>query len=333
MPLADFRANEAKWQSYWKENRTFNPEIDGKREPFYIQVAYPYPSGAMHIGHARTYSITDIVAKYQRLKGKNVLMPMGWHVSGTPVIASVEALNENRKDAIEKFNKNFRIPLKDIEKLKTPTGFVQYMVQEAEFGYKKGFNILGLGIDWRRELTTIDPQYNKFVIWQYGKLEKKGYLKKGKYPVRFCPYHKDPVGDHDLTDGQGVGINEFAVLKFRFGENRFLLAATLRPETIFGQTNLWINPEFELEEFHDGKDSLIASGDFFRKYEFQHRKLELKGKIGPKTLIGKMVIAPGIEKEIPILPASFVLPNYGSGIVHSVPSDSPPDYIALMEDR
>lgn len=331
MTLTDFKKNEKKWQSFWLEKRVFNPKPDKSKKAFYIQAAYPYPSGAMHIGHARTYTITDVIAKFFRLKGFNVLMPMGWHVSGTPVIASVESIKAGNQKVIKKFVENFRIPEKDVKKLSSPKSFVKYMIEEAEYGYKKGFQLLGLGIDWDRELTTIDSQYNKFVEWQYHKLREKGFLGKDRYPVRFCPFHKDPVGDHDLVEGQGVGINEFSVLKFELEKNTFLLCATLRPETVFGQTNVWVNPNFDLEEYRHGKEKWIASKQFFEKLLFQEKNLERIKKIDSKKLIGRMVFAPGINKKVPVLPASFVLPGFGSGIVTSVPSDSPQDYIALTE--
>ena len=114
----EFEKIEKKWQSFWAKEKIFEPEPD-KREGFYLQVAYPYPSGSMHIGHARTYTVTDIIAKFNMLKGKNVLMPMGWHVSGTPVIAAVEALQRGDEKTLSKFRDNFHIPEKEIEELKT----------------------------------------------------------------------------------------------------------------------------------------------------------------------------------------------------------------------
>jgi len=324
--MVDFKKIEKKWQDKWEKKKVFEPEIT-KKEPFYIQVAYPYPSGAMHIGHARTYTITDVVAKYNMLKGKNVLMPMGWHVSGTPVIATVEALKRKDKKTINKFVENFRIPKKDLKKLENAKGFVKYMIDKAEYGYKKGFGILGLGIDWRRELTTIDKQYNKFIEWQYRKLNEKGYLIKGDYPIRYCVFDKNAVGDHDLLEGEGVGIQEMVFLKFKC-DNYYLVAATLRPETVYGQTNLWINPDIEYVKIKVGNEIWIVSKECSKKLMYQ-KEIKVVGKILGKNLIGKYCKAPGIEKEVIVLPASFCDPDFGSGIVTSVPSDAPYDYIAL----
>lgn len=326
--MVNFKKIEKKWQDKWEKKKVFEPEMN-KKEPFYIQVAYPYPSGAMHIGHARTYTVGDVVAKYNMLKGKNVLMPMGWHVSGTPVIATVEALKRKDKKTIKKFTDNFRIPKKDLKKLESAKGFVKYMIDRAEYGYKKGFGILGLGIDWRRELTTIDKQYNKFIEWQYRKLNDKGYLIKGDYPIRYCVFDENAVGDHDLLEGEGVGIQEMVFLKFKLGDD-YLIAATLRPETVYGQTNLWVNPDAEYVRIRVENENWIVSKESSKKL-MRQKDVKVVSKILGKDLIGKHCVAPGVEKEMIILPAEFCDPNFGSGIVTSVPSDAPYDYIALKE--
>ena len=328
----EFSKIEEKCQKYWSSEHIFEPEIDRKKEPFYLQVAYPYPSGAMHIGHARTYTVADIVAKYNMLKGRNVLMPMGWHVSGTPVIAAVEALQHGNEKTIKVFHEKARIPKEDLKFLIAgPESFVDYMINKAKYGYKAGFKKLGLGIDWRRELKTIDPQYKRFIEWQYKKLYAKGYIIKKRYPVRYCPSCKNPVGDHDLSEGEGLGIQEFTLLKFKLSEGKFLVAATLRPETVFGQTNLWIRPDVEYLKIKVGKEEWIASKEFFEKYTNQNKDIEKIGTIKGSELIGKYVLAPGIERKIIVLPASFCDTATGTGIVTSVPSDAPIDYVALKD--
>lgn len=338
--MLDYKKIAEKWQEKWKKERIYEPEINKKKKNFYIQVAYPYPSGAMHIGHARTYTVTDIVSRYFRMKGYNSLMPMGWHVSGTPVIASVELLKKGDEKTIKKMTENFKIPRKDIEEMKTPEGFVNYFVEKAETGYKEGFKRLGLGIDWRRELKTMDPQYNKFIQWQYRKLYEEEYIIKKKYPTRYCPNDKNAVGDHDLVEGQGVGIQEFTALKFKY-KDMFIVAATLRPETVFGQTNLWIDPDIEyaiveISDSHNNgkksaKEKWVLSREAVEKLSYQNKEVEVIGKIKGKELIGEYAKAPGIEKEIIILPSKFCDPNIGTGIVTSVPGHAPYDYIALVE--
>ncbi len=329
----NFSSIEKNSQKTWEDEKLFSPEIDSEKKGFYIQVAYPYPSGAMHIGHAKTYTTTDIIAKYKMLAGYNVLMPMGWHVSGTPVLASVEKLKEKDSETVKIFTENFKIPEKDLKKMHTPDGLVNYMVDEAEYGYKKGMKILGFGIDWRRELKTIDEQYKKFIEWQYEKLNQKKLIGKGKYPIRYSPKDKMAVGDHDLKEGEGIGIQEFTLLKFKLEgfKNRFLVAATLRPETVYGQTNLWLNPEYKYTVIKTGKEEWILSEKAAEKLIYQKENIKKIGKMNSRELLGEKVEAPGIDRKIPIWPASFCDPEIGSGIVTSVPSDAPIDMAALID--
>ena len=329
--MLDHESIRKKWQKEWEKDKVNEPEIDKSKEAFYIQVAYPYPSGAMHIGHARTYTITDVIQKYKRMKGYNTLMPMGWHVSGTPVIAGVELIKKRDPKTVKTMTEVFKIPEEDLKELETPEGFVNYFVDKAKTGYKAGFKTLGLGIDWRRELKTIDPQYKKFIQWQYRKLYEKGYVIKGKYPIRYCPHDKTAVGDHDLREGEGVGIQEFTLLKFKLDDGKILVAATLRPETVFGQTNLWINPDIEYSIAKVGNETWILSKEALEKLKYQKDKVEEIGSIKGTELLGKEVEAPGINRKIPILPSYFCNPKIGTGIVTSVPSDAPADYMGLVD--
>ena len=340
MSFLKFDELETHWQKYWLENKTFQPEINSKKPAFYIQVPYPYPSGAMHLGHARTYTTTDIIAKYHRLRGFNVLMPMAWHVSGTPVIAEVEALKNNNEETIKKFTKTFRIPEKDLHFLKEPESYVNYMVEKAEYGYKKGFKYLGLGIDWRREFTTIYPHYNKFIQWQFKKLNDKGYLIQKAYPIRFCPQDKQAVGDHDLKEGEGVGITEYTFVKFPVQEQKnseikgaSFLCGTLRPETIYGITNLWINPahNYSLIELNNSKERFILSSKAVKKAKHQFSEFRVIKELFGKDLVGLSVKAPIAEKVVLVLPSSLSDDSIASGIVLSVPSDAPHDLVALRD--
>ena len=113
----DFKKIQDKWQKKWANAKLYRPKIDPSKKKFYIQVAYPYPSGAMHIGHARTYTFPDIIARYKRMQGYNVLLPMGWHVTGTPVIAQTELIKK-RDPKVTKIMKNIcKIPEKDFQSL------------------------------------------------------------------------------------------------------------------------------------------------------------------------------------------------------------------------
>ncbi|MFH1751481.1 MAG: leucine--tRNA ligase [archaeon] len=326
----DYKKVSEKWQKKWLEAKVFEPEIDKNKKPFYIQVAYPYPSGVMHIGHARTYVLTDSIARYYRMKGFNSLLPMGWHVTGSPVITGVELVKERNEKTVKVMTENFKIPVKDLKELETAEGFVEYFVNKAEYGYKAGFKRLGLGIDWRRELRTNDKNYSKFIEWQYQRLNDKKLIGKGKYPVRFCPKDNEPVGDADLREGEGIGIQEFTLMKFKF-EDKLIMAATLRPETVFGITNMWVDPKETYFIVKVDKEKWIVSKKCFEKLKHQKDKVEKVGEITGKEMIGKTCIAPLIEKEVVILPSSFIDSNIGSGIVTSVPSHAPFDWQALKD--
>ncbi len=122
--------------------------------------------------------------------------------------------------------------------------------------------LLGLSIDWRREFHTSshEPAFNKFVEWQYKKLRELGYVVQGTHPVVWCPHDKSPTGDHDRLEGEGVSPEEFTLVKFKLAQDeKFLVAATFRPETIYGATNLWIHPErFYCEAVVDGENWIVS---------------------------------------------------------------------------
>ncbi|MCW3978958.1 MAG: class I tRNA ligase family protein, partial [Candidatus Bathyarchaeota archaeon] len=234
----DWRSIEEKWRKRWAEAGAFEADPDPERQKYYLTVAYPYPNSPQHIGHGRTYTMCDVHARYRRMQGYNVLLPMAWHFTGTPVIAMVERLKEKDEDLLDTFLNIYNIPKGDLHELETPIGMATYFAQEI----KTGMQLMGFSIDWRREFTTVDPYYNKFIEWQFAKLRQRGYITQGSHPVGWCPHCGNPVGQHDTVGDKEPEIEEFAVLKFRRGDLVFP-AATLRPETVFGVNAMWINPE------------------------------------------------------------------------------------------
>ena len=327
---------EEKWNKRWNESKIFEANPD-EREKFFITVPYPYVSGPYHIGHGRSYVCGDIFARYRRLMGYNVLFPMAFHITGTPVLAvsiSVKMKDEKALNTLRKYISYHTKDEKEIEK--TLMSFAEPINVYSYFSktMKKDFNSLGMSLDWRREFTTADRIYNKFIEWQFLKLKEKKYLIKGDYPITFCLNCVNAVGEDDIKDGDTdpVSINEFVLLKFRLaGQNIYLIAATLRPETVFGQTNLWINPESEYVKVKVGDEIWIVSKECSEKLSYQKTDIKILEKIEPSELIGKKCFAPGIEKEIIVLPSSFCDPDTGTGIVTSVPSSAPYDLVALRE--
>ncbi len=304
-----------------------------QNEKFFITVAWPYPSGAMHIGHARTYLIPDIVARWKRMMGYDVLFPMGFHLTGTPIVGSVERIKSKDQSYLKLLKEVFEVSEEDIKRrLEDPESFARYFIDESPLGYKKGMVGLSLSIDWNRECTSIDPQYKRMVEWQFRKLYEKGLVRKGKHPVKFCPNDDNPVTDHDLLEGEGVGIAEFTLIKYRGEDGAIFPAATLRPETIFGVTNLWVNPNVSYLKVKVGEENWIVSEECAKKLPFQGKNVSASTKkISGGKLVGRSATNPVTGKAVEILPAKFVDPGNGTGVVGSVPAHAPYDYMALKD--
>ena len=161
----DFERLERKWQSIWEERRLFEADPDPGREKFYITVAYPYPNSPQHIGHGRTYTITDVYARYKRMRGYNVLFPMAFHYTGTPILAMAKRIEAGDEELIRIFTNVYGIPKEKLSDFRDPLAMARYFHEEIKDGMKR----MGYSIDWRREFTTIDPQYGKLIEWQFKK--------------------------------------------------------------------------------------------------------------------------------------------------------------------
>lgn len=316
---------EKKWQNKWQESKLFESDPDN-REKIFLTVAYPYPSGAMHIGHGRTYTVPDVYARFKRMQGLNVLFPMAWHVTGAPVIGIAKRIERKDPWTLNIYENVHKVPKEELNKFIDPEYIVKYFSSE----YHDVMQNMGYSIDWRREFRTTDPHYKKFVEWQFRKLKSKGYVGKGKHPVKYCPEEMNPVGDHDLLEGEGIAINELTLVKFKIGDD-YLVAATFRPETLFGATNLWLNPDEEYIRIKIYDENWIITKKAFDNIIHQKKDAVIDSPIDVKELIGKYVKNPLTDKEHIILPASFVDPGYGSGVVYSVPAHAPADYIALKD--
>ena len=320
---------EKKWQKKWEEGKLFQSDPDDRKKLF-LTVAYPYPSGAMHIGHGRTYTVPDVYARFKRMEGYNVLFPMAWHVTGAPVIGIADRIKRKDPWTLDLYERVHKVPKDQLLKLEDPEYIVKYFSTE----YHNVMNDMGYSIDWRREFRTIDPTYKKFITWQAKKLKSLGLIKQGEHPVKYCPHDENPVGDHDLLEGEGVGVNELTLLKFKVND-KFIVPATFRPETIFAATNVWLNPdvhyiEVEVKDGSSKGERWIISHEAYHNISNQ-KELEIIDDIDPKPLIGQSVENPITKKPLPIFPASFVDPEYGSGTVFSVPAHAPADYIALQD--
>ena len=316
---------EKKWQKKWADAKLFESNPD-EREKLFLTVAFPYPSGAMHIGHGRTYTVPDVYARFKRMEGYNVLFPMAWHVTGAPVIGIADRIQRKDPWTLDLYERVHGVPKETLPKLEDPEYIVKYFSTE----YHEVMEEMGYSIDWRREFRTIDPTYKKFIEWQITTLYEKGLVQKGEHPVKYCPNCDNPVGDHDLLEGEGVGVNELTLLKFPIGD-KILVTATLRPETIVGATNIWMNPDVEYVLVDAEGENWVITKEAHYNLKNQIKNLDIIEEIDPNDLIGKMATNPFTGDELPIFPASFVSASYGSGVVFSEPADAPADYIALQD--
>ncbi|MDN7025202.1 leucine--tRNA ligase [Methanoculleus sp. FWC-SCC1] len=296
-----------------------------EREKYYLTVAYPYPSGAMHVGHGRTYIVPDVIARFQRMHGKQVLFPMAFHVTGTPVIGISKRIANGDKKTIGLYRNLYKVPQDVLDRFIDPMEIVRYFSEE----YTRVMQRCGLSIDWRRRFITIDPQYSKFIEWQYKHLHEEDHVVKGAHPVKYCPQCENPVGDHDLLEGDKAEIIRFTLVMFRWGD-ALVPCATLRPETTYGVTNLWVNPGTTYVRAKiDGRE-WIVSPEAAEKLRLQDNDVRVMEDVPGTALIGETVSHP-LSGDVPVLPASFVDPDMGSGIVMSVPAHAPFDYIALRD--
>ena len=317
---------ETKWRNKWAESKDFETNPNEKPKKF-ITVAYPYPNSPQHIGHGRTYTLADVHARFYRMQGYNVLFPMGFHYTGTPVLGMARRIQAGEKEILDGLRNVYHVPEEDIKTFVEPIKIADYFHEEI----KSGMIEMGYSIDWRREFTTIVPGYQKFIEWQITTLKENGKIIQGSHPVGWCPKDQNPVSQHDTMGDVEPKIDDKNFLvKFKFDKFIFPVT-TLRPETIFGVTNLWVNPNVTYKKVTVDSETWIVSEQCARKIAFFEKEVKIIGDIAGSEIIGKSAIAPNRGNEIPILPAEFVEPGMGTGLVMSVPAHAPKDYQALMD--
>jgi len=316
-----------KWQKAWQEAELGKATVKKNKEKFMMIFAYPGVSGYLHVGHMRGFSYTDAICRYERLKGKEVLFPVGTHASGNQAIAFANKVFKNDPGWIEYLKSN-GCPESTLVTLTDSSSVVNFFNKVYVEDYWKKFGFL---CDWDRFTCTIFKDYEKFIQWQFKKLQQKDLLIQKPYFATACvncgPVAVDP-SETDISKGGTAEKQEFTLLKFKIGEE-YLVAATLRPETVFGQTNLWINPQAKYVRIEIDGEDWIVSEEAAEKLVHQKEDVLLKENVDPKKYLGKYARAPGVERDIIILPATFCDPKIGTGIVTCVPSDAPYDYVAL----
>lgn len=346
----DYAAIEKKWQDIWDKENTFAATNDYTKPKYYALVEFPYPSGqGLHVGHPRSYTALDIVARKKRLQGYNVLYPMGWDAFGLPT-------------------ENFAMKNHIHPEIVTANNVARF---------KQQLKSLGLSFDWNREINTTDPNYYKWTQWIFLQLFKKGLAYKSEMPVNWCTSCKCVLANEEVVNGvcercgsevvrkvksqwmlkiteyaqkliddldlpninyidrvktsqkNWIGRSTGAEVNFTTTKGDILTIYTTRPDTLFGATYMVISPEHPLiEQWADSienmEDVRAYQAEAARKSDFERTEL-VKDKTGVE-LKGVRGINPVNNTEIPIFISDYVLMGYGTGAIMAVPAHDTRDY-------
>ncbi len=338
---------EKKWQKYWDDKKSFKAYNDGGENHYYVLVEFPYPSGAgLHVGHVRSYTAQDAIARLKRMQGYNVLFPMGWDAFGAPAEQYAIKNHVHPKEATKINIANFKRQMKD----------------------------LGFSFDWDREFSTTDPEYYKWTQWQFLQFYKHGMAYKAKTPVNWCDKCKSVLSNEDAAGGvcercgtkvvqkeqsqwmlrmsdysedllnglkdtnfaekvklgqiNWIGKSVGADVLFRVADTDYEFTVfTTRPDTLFGATYCVMSPEHELVN----KITTEKQREKIEKYQEECKlkndmeRTELnKDKTGVFT--GAYAINPVNGKSVPIWISDYVLASYGTGAIMAVPAHDTRDF-------
>jgi leucyl-tRNA synthetase len=339
---------EAKWQAFWLENQTFRCQLDPAKPKFYVLDMFPYPSGdGLHVGHPEGYTATDILARYKRMRGFNVLHPMGWDAFGLPA-----------------------------EQYAIKTGTHPRVTTERNIeNFKRQIRSLGFSYDWSREIDTTSPEYVRWTQWIFCKLFERGLAYRSKAPVNWCPKLGTVLANEEVIDGKSevgghpvervpllqwmlritayadrlledldeldwpepikkmqrewIGRSEGASAMFALegDEDEKIEVFTTRPDTLFGATYMVLAPEHPLVEkitTAEQRDAVTAYVEQSRRKSERARLAETLEKTGVPT--GARAINPVNDEAIPIWIADYVLAGYGTGAIMAVPAHDQRDY-------
>ena len=327
MPI-DWNRIDKKWQSEWDKSKTFNADPDSNRAKCFVTFPFAYMSGPLHVGSGYTAARIDVYARYMRMRGYNVLYPWAWHWTGKTVAGAAERIRMGDENFIRSIRDIDKVPEEHLKKFIDPVYMAKYYTDVNRDAIKK----LGMSLDWRREFHTssLDPAFNKFVEWQYLRLKDRGYVVKGTHPVVWCSKDESPTGDADRLEGEGVRPEDYTLVKFKL-ENSILPCATFRPETIYGVTNLWVNPNGEYVEAQVNGEDWIISQEAAVKLSNQLKQVTVVKKLKGADLVGKYCTDPMLGRRLIILPGDFVSTKNATGLVYSVPAHAPYDWLALRD--
>lgn len=317
-----------RWQASWAAAGLATGRRDPGRSKFYALVAYPGASGFLHVGHLRSYAYADALHRYHRSLGHSVLFPFGLHASGLPAVAWARRV-KTRDPSMVQTLEEAGVPPAVWPALEDPEGAARFMGDE----YRRVLRRMGVLVDEGTYLTTVDEDYRRFVEWQIRTLHAAGEVVQGSYYASVCPVcgpiAVDP-SETDLSRGGDAEVVRFILVPFRLDDGRILLAATLRPETVYGVTNLWLSPGGELVVWHHGPHEYLASREGAERLAEQHGG-HLGHAVPVAQLVGRKVQVPLRGVTVPVLSSRLVDPGVGSGVVMSVPAHSAADAAAFRE--
>ena len=316
------------WQEAWDRAGLARARRVPGRGKFYALVAYPGTSGFLHVGHLRGYAYADPLHRYHRMRGVQVFFPFGVHASGLPAVAWARKVESGDPGTIAQLDDHGVSPA-ERKRLEQPEYAARFLGRE----YLRVLRRLGVLVDPDSYVTTIDDDYRAFVRWQITTLAREGEVVQGAYFASVCPVC-GPVAvdaaETDLSQGGDAEVVAYTTVPFRLDDGRTLLAATLRPETVFGVTNLWLPPAGELVVWHRGSDEFLVARAGGERLVEQHG-----GRLGHPVpvagLLGRGVRVPFRDVVVPVLPSALVDPRVGTGVVMSVPAHAPADAAAVAE--
>ena len=316
----------------WAEAKIFEPSTKGKPKKFLITVPYPYVNGSLHVGHGKTYTVTDIIARYRRITGYNVLYPMAFHQSGTPLIAYSRRIKSREPAIMKTYRDYLSTYIRDSEEIERKLKEFEDPQKIADYFANKisrDFMRMGYSIDWTRSFASGELVYQDFVEWQFRKLMDKGVIVQKDYPILYSIEDGNAVGEDDIKDGDTdkVTIDEYTGLIFR-GKEYSLIAATVRPETLYGVTNLWISPTAKYLEFRYGSEKFVVSSAAFDKLALQLKWINSMAEVPAEDICSQLFEAPMVGRRVKAIRSEIVDPEIGTGIVFSVPGHAITDYVA-----
>mmetsp|Transcript_46688 Transcript_46688/g.91875 ORF Transcript_46688/g.91875 Transcript_46688/m.91875 type:complete len:1069 (-) Transcript_46688:57-3263(-) len=377
-------AIQTKVQQQWDDAKAFevDPPEDKLQPKFFGTFPYPYMNGVLHLGHAFTLSKVDFATRFHRLLGERALFPFGFHCTGMPIAACADKLKrevekfgnppifpdddepeekkaaptKKKKEAKKKSGLKYQwqilgemgVPENEIARFQDPRYWLGYFPPIAV----KDLTQFGLNADFRRAFITTDanPYYDSFIRWQFNTLKAAEKVLFGTRLSIFSPIDNQPCADHDRASGEGVGPQEYTLIKLKLcepyppaldfvkGKKVFLPAATLRPETMYGQTNCFLLPDGDYGVYEvNGGDVFVQSERSALNMSYQamtpeHGKPSKLGEVKGSELIGCAVNAPLAKYDkVYVLPLLTIKMDKGTGVVTSVPSDAPDDFAALND--